>query len=60
MKFIITFIWAFILSHVVTYIIGSITGSPYDVQTASILGIGFSILLFLIGTITSTADPSEV
>lgn len=59
MKLIMSAIWGFILSHVLSYVISSMTGAPYSFTTASLLSIGIVILINLIGMVSISAQPSE-
>ncbi|MCJ7840371.1 YjzD family protein [Lederbergia sp. NSJ-179] len=59
MKFVMTFVWAFILGHVVTYVIGSMNSIPYDFATASFFGVVIFILVSLIGTVSSPQPADE-
>jgi cell shape-determining protein MreD len=58
MRYFMTFFWTFILTHMLTYIAASMMGSSYDVTTASILGIGATILILIIPAIIPN-DPVE-
>ncbi|WP_062105296.1 DUF2929 family protein [Bacillus niameyensis] len=59
MKLIMSVIWGFILSHVLSYVISSMTGAPYSFTTASLLSIGIIIFVYLIGMASITTQPSE-
>jgi cell shape-determining protein MreD len=58
MRYFMTFFWTFLLTHMVTYVGASLLGSSYDVMTASILGIGATILILIISAIIPN-DPVE-
>ncbi len=51
MRVIVTFIWAFLLAHMITYIVGSIKQAPYDFTFANILAVGFTVLIALISAV---------
>ncbi|WP_412839320.1 YjzD family protein [Bacillus paranthracis] len=52
MRFIWALIWSFLLVHMMSYVIGSMTGGTYDFNQASI----FSVVLVLA---ISAAIPNE-
>ncbi|MBN6887557.1 CHASE2 domain-containing sensor protein [Cytobacillus horneckiae] len=47
MKYIWTFIWTFLLVHMMTYVVSNMNGVAYDFQTATILSVGMTIILFI-------------
>ncbi|WAA13057.1 YjzD family protein [Fervidibacillus halotolerans] len=48
MKYLFTFIWSFLLSHMVTYVVGSILGATYSFETGNFLTVGLFILVLFI------------
>ncbi|MDQ0268755.1 YjzD family protein [Cytobacillus purgationiresistens] len=48
MKYFWTFFWTFLLVHMMTYVVSSMIGVKYEFQTATILSVGMTILLFII------------
>ncbi|MEK3887410.1 YjzD family protein [Bacillus sp. FSL K6-3431] len=48
MKFFWTFIWGFILIHMLAYVANSMLGLPYEFKTASILAVGAVILFYCV------------
>ncbi|GIN57417.1 hypothetical protein J8TS2_17360 [Lederbergia ruris] len=59
MKFVMTFVWAFILGHVVSYVISSMNSIPYSFGTASIFGVVIFVLVSLIGTVSISPQPTN-
>ncbi|MRG87064.1 DUF2929 family protein [Salinibacillus xinjiangensis] len=49
MRFIFTFIWGFLLSCMITYVIGNMAGIEFSVSTAIFLGFVFSICVSVLG-----------
>ncbi|KRG15669.1 hypothetical protein ACA30_05260 [Virgibacillus soli] len=58
MKFVMTFVWAFILGQVLCYVISSMTSTAFNVGTASIFGVIIFILVSLIGSVSITPPPA--
>ncbi|WAA08665.1 YjzD family protein [Fervidibacillus albus] len=48
MKYVFTFIWSFLLSHMVTYVVGSIFGATYNFDTGNVLAVGLFILVLFV------------
>ncbi|GIN74074.1 hypothetical protein J14TS2_45490 [Bacillus sp. J14TS2] len=59
MKFVMTFVWAFILGHVVSYVISSMNSTPYEFGTASIFGVVIFVLVSLIGAVSVSPQPAS-
>ncbi|WP_242272129.1 YjzD family protein [Bacillus cereus group sp. BfR-BA-01310] len=55
MRFIWALIWSFLLVHMMSYVIGSMTGGAYDFNLASI----FSVVLAVLVLAISAAIPNE-
>ncbi|WP_028393152.1 YjzD family protein [Bacillus cihuensis] len=51
MRYFMTFFWAFILMHMLTYVAGSMIGVAYNFTTASILGVVSTILILIVPAI---------
>ena len=56
MRYIVTFIWSFLLVSMLNYVVSSVLGAPFDFKTGAILSVVFSILVFIIGAILPN-DP---
>lgn len=54
-----TFLWAFVLVHAISYVGSSMLGVAYNFTTASTLGIGAFILIYIAGIVSSVETPSE-
>ena len=48
MKYIVTLIWGLILGQVTFYLGTALSGMPYNFQSAIVLGIGISILVYIL------------
>lgn len=48
MRYFWTFFWTFLLVQMLTYVVGSMTGSGYDMMTGSILAVAATILIFVV------------
>ncbi|EEL51764.1 MULTISPECIES: YjzD family protein [Bacillus] len=55
MRVIWAFIWSFMLVHMMSYVISSMTGGVYDFQQASI----FSVVLAVLVMAIAAAIPNE-
>jgi predicted PurR-regulated permease PerM len=55
LRFFWTFFWGFLLIHMTSYVVNSMTGGHYDFMTASILSIVAIVVIFLI----AAAIPNE-
>ncbi|ASB90134.1 YjzD family protein [Bacillus sonorensis] len=51
MRFIVTFIWTFILTQMACYIIGAMGGAEYDFTLSSIMGIIITVIVIVLGEI---------
>jgi predicted PurR-regulated permease PerM len=51
MKFIITFIWSFLLVTTLNYVVSSVSAVPFDFQLGAILSLAFAVLVFVISAI---------
>lgn len=49
MRIIFGFIWSFLISCMVLYVIGNMSGTPFDVKTAAALAIVFTIVIAVLG-----------
>ncbi|ASV66244.1 YjzD family protein [Cytobacillus kochii] len=58
MQYIWTFIWTFLLMNMVTYVVSNMNGVSYDLQTATILSVVVSILLYILAAVIPAA-PEE-
>lgn len=62
MRFVWTFIWGFLLIHMASYVVNSMTGGHYDFMTASILSVIAIVIIFFIAEVIPsepTADPNH-
>ena len=48
MRYIVTFIWVFLLMHMVTYVVSSMIGVDYSFQTGAVLSIPITIIVSLL------------
>ncbi|MFE8700360.1 YjzD family protein [Cytobacillus sp. FJAT-54145] len=55
MQYFWTFFWTFLLIQMVTYVVSSMIGYPFNFVTGTILAVGTTILVF----IASTVIPNE-
>lgn len=55
MRYFWTFFWVFLLSHMITYIVGSMKAAPYDFTVGTILAVVVTVFIFLI----TAAMPKE-
>ena len=51
MKFIMTFIWSFLLVSTLNYVVSSVADVPFNFQLGAILSLVFAALIFVITTI---------
>ncbi|WP_062352079.1 YjzD family protein [Bacillus kwashiorkori] len=55
MKYLWTLFWAFALSHMITYVVGSMSGAPYDFQLGNLIAVG----MFIGVSLLPVAMPKE-
>ncbi|MFN2747102.1 MULTISPECIES: YjzD family protein [Bacillus] len=51
MRFVVTFIWTFLLAHMACYIVGAMNGAAYNFQTSSIMGFIIFAAVIVLGEI---------
>ncbi|TDL35330.1 DUF2929 family protein [Jeotgalibacillus sp. S-D1] len=51
MSYIWTFIWAFLLINMATYVVSSMNGVPYEFMTATIISVVTTVAIFAIGAV---------
>lgn len=56
MRYILTLLWAVILTNMTYYILGAMSGIAYSFQTASILGLVIGIFIILLAGAISDKD----
>jgi len=49
MRYISTFVWAFLLVTMLNYVVGSIANVPFDFATGAIISVIFTVLVTLLG-----------
>lgn len=49
MRFIMTLIWALLISSAISYVLTSMAGDPFEFTHALILGVIFAIAIFILG-----------
>lgn len=49
MRYIMTIVWAIIISTVLSYVLTSMEGEPFVLSEALILGVTFSIIVIVLG-----------
>ncbi|MBP1969029.1 membrane protein CcdC involved in cytochrome C biogenesis [Virgibacillus natechei] len=49
MRYIMTIVWAIIISTVLSYVLTSMEGEPFVLSEALILGVIFSIIVIVLG-----------
>ncbi|MGP7817969.1 YjzD family protein [Niallia sp. 01092] len=59
MRLIVTFFWAFLLSQMLTYVISSMSGIPFNFNTGVILSVIFTVLVSLLASIFPNDDAHE-
>ncbi|QGQ44650.1 YjzD family protein [Metabacillus sediminilitoris] len=60
MRFFWTFFWGFLLIHMASYVINSMTGGHYDFGSASILAvIAIVVILFITAVIPNEPNPNH-
>jgi hypothetical protein len=58
MKYFWTFFWTFLLVEMLTYVVASMTGAPFEFMTGLILAVGATILIFIASMVIPN-DPVE-
>lgn len=58
MRFFWTFFWTFLLVQMLTYVVSSMVGIPYQFETGTILAIATTVLIFVVPQIIPN-DPVE-
>ncbi|CAH0344466.1 YjzD family protein [Bacillus sp. CECT 9360] len=58
MRYFMTFFWTLILVHMLTYVVSNMIGTSYDFTTATILGVGATILIMIVPALLPN-DPIE-
>jgi predicted PurR-regulated permease PerM len=51
MRFFWTFFWGFLLIHMASYVVNSMTGGHYDFMSASILSVIAIVVIFFIAAV---------
>ncbi len=51
MRFLVPFVWIFLLMQMVTYVVSSMIGVEYSFNTGAILSIPIAILIFIVPTL---------
>ncbi|PLT33860.1 YjzD family protein [Bacillus sp. V5-8f] len=51
MRYLWTVIWSFILTHMLTYVVSSMLGSSYNLNTANTLSVAVAVLIFVVTAI---------
>lgn len=60
LRFFWTFFWGFLLIHMASYVINSMTGGHYDFASASILAvIAIVVILFITAVIPNEPTPNH-
>lgn len=59
MRFIILFVWAFLLTHMAGYLIASMNGAAYEPAATSIIAVIAVALLIIIGEILPVTKETE-
>jgi uncharacterized membrane protein len=60
LRFFWTFFWGFLLIHMASYVINSMTGGHYDFVSASILAvIAIVVILFITAVIPNEPTPNH-
>lgn len=59
MRYILTFIWTFLLINMTMYVGGSMIGADYNLQTATILSVIVTILMYIIPAILPPQPTKE-
>lgn len=49
MRFVMTFIWAMLISSAISYVLTSMADDPFNLTHALILGVIFTIVVFVLG-----------
>jgi small-conductance mechanosensitive channel len=49
MRYIMTFIWSFLLSSMVTYVIGNMSGTPFEITNALVIAVVFTVVVIILG-----------
>lgn len=56
MKYIMTFVWSFLLVSMLNYVVSSVLGAPFDFQIGAIVSVVFAVLIFILGAVIPN-DP---
>lgn len=56
MKYIMTFVWSFLLVSMLNYVVSSVLGAPFDFQIGAIVSVVFTVLIFILGAVIPN-DP---
>ncbi|OKL35862.1 YjzD family protein [Domibacillus mangrovi] len=58
MQYIMTFVWTLVLSEMVVYVVSSMNGAPFHVETGILIAVIATILLFILTALIPN-DPIE-
>lgn len=58
MQYIMTFVWTLVLSEMVVYVVSSMNGAPFHVETGVLIAVVATILLFILTALIPN-DPIE-
>lgn len=63
MKYIMTFIWSFLLVSMLSYVVGAVMNVEFTAesfQNGAIISVVFSVLIFVIGAVIPNESTPEV
>lgn len=49
MRFIMSFIWAMLISSAISYVLTSMSGDPFNLAHAAILGVIITLAIYILG-----------
>ena len=59
MRYIVTFLWSFLLMQMITYVVSSMAGAAYSFSTGVIIAVIVTLLVFALTAILPKAEPAE-
>ncbi|MDM5319463.1 YjzD family protein [Bacillus altitudinis] len=59
MRYIITLIWTFLLTHMAGYIVASMNRAAYDFTLTSILAVVFTVILFIFAEVSPMKETES-
>jgi len=58
MKYIMTFVWALVLTHVLGYVVSSVQGTDYNFNLVTVIGVIIALFIFVIDAVLPKSEAA--